>query len=239
MDFFPIIDVNTGEVLAIDFPPHRTGKNGALSAETTAEPSTYSFDDVKDRARIPPPTQSFDYLPELVLGPDGRSPLEMRNDIKPLSVIQPEGVGFTRNGNVLEWGKFKVHVGFHPREGIVLSTVSYKDDDLPGASKVNPTERPLFYRMSLAEMVVPYAEVAYPHYKKFAFDVGEYGLGYLANSLALGCDCLGSIEYMDGIFSKHDGSIETVKNAICIHEEDTGIMWKHTDYVSCFLAFVD
>lgn len=112
----------------------------------------------------------------------------------------------------------------------MLSTISYADDEAAGASKEQPKERPLFYRLSLSEMVVPYAETTSPHYRKFAFDVGEYGLGYLANSLSLGCDCLGSIQYLDGHFVKHDGSVETVKNAVCIHEEDTGLMWKHSDY---------
>lgn len=82
----------------------------------------------------------------------------------------------------------------------------------------------------LSLKVVPYSEPAHPHYRKFAFDVGEYGLGFLANSLALGCDCLGSIEYMDGFLAKHDGSVDTIKNAVCIHEEDAGLLWKHTDY---------
>ena len=123
-----------------------------------------------------------------------------------------------------------MHVGFHPREGLVLSTISYNDTEALGASAANPKERPLFYRLSLAEMVVPYAEPGFPHYKKFAFDVGEYGLGYLANSLSLGCDCLGSIEYMDGIVARHDGTAEVIPNAICLHEEDAGLLWKHTDY---------
>jgi Cu2+-containing amine oxidase len=35
------------------------------------------------------------------------------------------------------------------------------------------------------------------HSKKNAFDVGEYGIGRMANSLKLGCDCLGTIHYFD------------------------------------------
>ena len=34
-------------------------------------------------------------------------------------------------------------------------------------------------------------------WRKNAFDVGEYGFGALANSLELGCDCLGEIHYFD------------------------------------------
>lgn len=225
MDFVPILRMNGDrKLIAIDFPNHRTGKDGKLSGNgSTAPPKEASFEDPGLRDRIPPPLETFEYLPDF-------AKKDLRTDLKPIHVTQPEGVSFKRTGNILEWSNYKLHVGFHPREGIVLSTISYKDADRPGHSLASPEERPLFYRLSLAEMVVPYAEPTFPHYRKFAFDVGEYGLGFLANSLSLGCDCLGSIEYMDGLFARHDGSIETVKNAICIHEEDTGLMWKHTDY---------
>jgi len=52
----------------------------------------------------------------------------------------------------------------------------------------------------------------------------------MTNSLTLGCDCKGSIHYMDANFVGRDGSAETIKNAICIHEEDAGILFKHTDF---------
>jgi primary-amine oxidase len=52
----------------------------------------------------------------------------------------------------------------------------------------------------------------------------------MANSLSLGCDCKGSIHYLDAEFPATDGSIRTIKNAICIHEEDEGILFKHTDF---------
>ncbi len=34
----------------------------------------------------------------------------------------------------------------------------------------------------------------------------------------------------DGAYTAHDGSAVVVKNTICIHEEDAGLLWKHTDY---------
>ncbi|MGE4056821.1 MAG: tyramine oxidase, partial [Vicinamibacterales bacterium] len=60
------------------------------------------------------------------------------------------------------------------------------------------------------------------------FDAGEVGLGWTANSLALGCDCVGEITYLDGHFY-HGDSVHTIPHAICIHEEDAGTLWKHTD----------
>ena len=64
---------------------------------------------------------------------------------------------------------------------------------------------------------------------KNAFDVGEYGMGMCANSLRLGCDCVGHIEYLDAHLCDSRGRALTIENAICIHEEDFGILWKHTD----------
>lgn len=55
-----------------------------------------------------------------------------------------------------------------------------------------------------------------------AFDIGDYGLGFCANSLLLGCDCLGTIKYFDSILNTHDGEATIIKNAICLHEEDAG-----------------
>jgi primary-amine oxidase len=70
----------------------------------------------------------------------------------------------------------------------------------------------------------------HPHQRKHAFDLGEYGAGYMTNSLTLGCDCKGAIHYLDAEFPARDGSIKKIKNAICIHEEDAGILFKHNDF---------
>jgi primary-amine oxidase len=79
-------------------------------------------------------------------------------------------------------------------------------------------------------MVVPYGNPEHPHQRKHAFDLGEYGGGYMTNSLALGCDCKGAIHYMDASFVNRAGASTIIKNAICIHEEDAGILFKHTDF---------
>ena len=79
-------------------------------------------------------------------------------------------------------------------------------------------------------MVVPYGDPREQYYRKNAFDIGEYGIGMLANSLALGCDCLGAIRYFDAHLTDSRGEAVTIKNAVCLHEEDAGILWKHTDW---------
>lgn len=69
-----------------------------------------------------------------------------RNDIKPIHITQPEGVSFNINGREIEWQNWKFHVGFNYREGIVLNNITFNDKG---------NVRPIFYRMSLTEMVVP------------------------------------------------------------------------------------
>ena len=55
-------------------------------------------------------------------------------------------------------------------------------------------------------------------------------MGFSANPLTLGCDCLGEIHYFDGTVNDSAGNAVTIPNAICMHEEDFGISWKHTDF---------
>ena len=59
---------------------------------------------------------------------------------------------------------------------------------------------------------------------------GEYGIGSLTNSLTLGCDCLGEIHYFDAVMNDGRGQPFTIPNAVCMHEEDYGILWKHVDW---------
>ena len=52
----------------------------------------------------------------------------------------------------------------------------------------------------------------------------------MANSLKLGCDCVGTIHYFDAHMVNMAGEAETIENAVCMHEEDYGTLWKHTDW---------
>jgi primary-amine oxidase len=81
-------------------------------------------------------------------------------------------------------------------------------------------------------MVVPYGHPGGGHFRKNAFDVGEYGIGVLANSLTLGCDCLGAIRYFDAWLADSKGDPYCIESAVCLHEEDFGILWKHTDLMT-------
>ncbi|KAJ5368638.1 Peroxisomal primary amine oxidase [Penicillium cataractarum] len=167
--------------------------------------------------RTPVPLKEHNYLPEFI--GDGY----IHDRLKPIDITQPQGVSFKVRGNELSWANYKMHIGFNYREGIVISDVRSHD-------MYEDRERTLFNRISVVEMVVPYGCPEKPHHKKHAFDVGEYGTGLMTNSLKLGCDCKGAIHYMDGVMSTSNGEAAVVKNAICIHEEDNGLLYKHTDY---------
>ncbi|KAF5572242.1 peroxisomal amine oxidase copper-containing protein [Fusarium pseudocircinatum] len=167
-----------------------------------------------ERGKVPPICHNYrrDLLPRV----------SSSEHLKPVEVSQPEGVSFRLIGNQLSWAGISMHIGFNYREGIVLSDIRIQDE-------MEQKERTLFYRISLAEMVVPYGHPGFPFNRRHAFDVGEYGFGFTTNSLKLGCDCKGSIRYLDGIVPTSEGSTSTIKNAICIHEEDNGILFKHVE----------
>ncbi|MFO0844957.1 MAG: primary-amine oxidase [Gemmataceae bacterium] len=139
-----------------------------------------------------------------------------RADIKPLEITQPQGPSFSVEGRRVKWQNWDVVVGFNAREGLTLHHLRYAG-------------RSVLYRASLNEMVVPYGDPAPTQRRKNAFDVGEYGMGMCANSLRLGCDCLGHIHYFDADMVTSRGEPLKIDNAICMHEEDYGILWKHTD----------
>jgi primary-amine oxidase len=79
-------------------------------------------------------------------------------------------------------------------------------------------------------MNIPYADPRHPFHKKSAFDLGDVGAGLMANDLKLGCDCLGSIYYLSAVLSGDQGTPIDMPNVVCIHEQDAGIGWKHTNY---------
>src|SRR5215475_15755462 len=89
---------------------------------------------------------------------------------------------------ILSWQNWRLRLGFNYREGLVLHTVGFAD---------HGRLRPVAHRLSFAEMVVPYRDVTVDHFRRTAFDIGEWGLGVMTTSLELGCDCLGEITYLD------------------------------------------
>jgi len=127
--------------------------------------------------RPPPkiPKLSVNYHPNL-LSTNSYLQQEWRNErLRELNVVQPDGPSFAVDGNHVSWQGWTFRVGFNYREGLVLHDLKYQG-------------RNVVSRASLVEMAVPYGDPHPPFQRKCAFDVGDYGLGYCANSLELGCD---------------------------------------------------
>jgi primary-amine oxidase len=148
--------------------------------------------------------------------------VDLRDDLEPYVVLQPEGPSWEIEGNRLAWQKWNIRVGFNAREGLVLYDISYDDGD--------GGERTILNRASFPEVITSYNDPDPDHDWKTPFDVGEYGIGRLANSLTEGCDCLGYMHYWDGVLNDADGNPSVIENAICLHEEDHGLLWKHHDW---------
>lgn len=142
--------------------------------------------------------------------------MALRNDVKPLHITQPDGPSFILDGSELSWQKWRVRLSLHPIEGLVLHQLTYDG-------------RSVMYRGAMAEMAVPYGDPQGQHFWRNVFDEGEVGMGRTANSLILGCDCLGEIAYLSTPLAMSDGSVTVVPNTVCIHEEDVNALWRHFD----------
>jgi primary-amine oxidase len=161
---------------------------------------------------VPPPSQELD---ERATG--------TRTAPKRLAIAQPDGPSFTINGHEIRWQKWRFRYTMHPREGLILHTVGYEDGD---------RVRPILYRASLSEMVVPYGDSDKNWRWRAAFDVGEYNIGRSAGSLERNLDAPENATMLDATFANDAGQPETLSNAVAIYERDGGVLWKHYDMYS-------
>ena len=171
-------------------------------------------DRLLDLQVVPVPENHGNYTDPELTGP-------VRTTQKPIEITQPEGASFTVDaGNHVQWEKWSLDIGFDMREGLVLYNFAFNDKGV---------DRRILDRASIAEMVVPYGDPSPVRSWQNYFDTGEYLIGRLANSLELGCDCLGEIHYISPVVTDADGNAQTITNGICMHEEDASILSKHAD----------
>ncbi|ODQ65662.1 amine oxidase catalytic domain-containing protein [Nadsonia fulvescens var. elongata DSM 6958] len=139
----------------------------------------------------------------------------------------------TREGNpddllycvAISWQKWKFIVGFTTREGMVIHDVTYDG-------------RNFFYRLSISEMAVLYADSRPSPHRKMSFYFGDYAGGNYVNELNLGCDSLGTIKYFNDNVIDPTGNPVTKKNVMCMHKQDDDVGWKHTNYRTGAVAVV-
>ncbi len=144
----------------------------------------------------------------------------MRPATTPLVISQPNGPGFQIEDGEVHWQKWRFRYALHPREGVVLYTVGYED-----GGKV----RPVMYRGSLSEMVVPYGDPTAGWFFRNSFDVGELGLGVTASPLRPGIDCPANCSVYDAVVAEGSGEPRVIPGAVAIFERDGGVEWKHAD----------
>ncbi|AUT01058.1 tyramine oxidase [Nostoc sp. CENA543] len=140
---------------------------------------------------------------------------------KLLKILQPQGKTFQIKGNEITWQGWKFRYMMHPRSGLVLYQVTYKDGE---------NERPVLYRAGLSEMVVPYGDPNPAWSFRNAFDVGEYNLGLLANTMEIGKEVPENGVLLDAVFANEEGEPYTMPGVVGIYERDRGILWKHYEY---------
>lgn len=170
--------------------------------------------EVIDRGVVPVAAVSQDLSPE-ALGP-------ARPALPPLYVVQPEGVGYRRDGYAVAWDRWHFRFGMHPREGLVLRDARFLDAD---------GERPVLYRGSLSEMAVPYGDPTAGTWNwRAAFDVGEYGMGRLATALGRGVDVPHNAELLPAFTVDAEGTPQEMPDRVALYERDGGVAWRHYDW---------
>ncbi|HEX8868068.1 MAG TPA: primary-amine oxidase [Lentzea sp.] len=172
---------------------------------TTIDLTTATVLRVEDHGDVPVPAEHGRY-----------TGVPARTSLKPVEITQPEGPSFSVDGSEITWEGWRLRVGFNSREALTLHQLTFQD-------------RPVLYRASVAEMVVPYGDTSPSRFWISYFDAGEYQFGKNGNNLRNGCDCLGVIHYFPAWVASDHGEPVEIPQAICLHEEDDGIFWKHTD----------
>ena len=169
--------------------------------------------DVIDTGVIPLPREPANY--------DLDSIGEVRRPLKPVDVSSPRGNNFSVDGHVVTWQNWSFHFRVERRAGLVVSLAGFD-------------RRPVMYQGYLSEIYVPYMDPAVDMYFRTFMDVGEYGFGLLATSLAKGSDCQENAAYFPAVVQiMGDGKPATIENAVCLFERNDGNpAWRHSELIN-------
>jgi primary-amine oxidase len=166
---------------------------------------------VVDTGVVPVPERAYNFFDPARLGPPREAP-------RPLEVVQSRGPSFEIRGHEIRWQKWRFRFANQQREGLVLYQVGYED-----GGRV----RPILYRASIAEMLVPYAEPSEGWVWRASFDEGEYGLGAEANPLERGQQVPDNAVLLDSVFANEYGQGDTRPATVAVYERDGGLLWMH------------
>ncbi len=149
---------------------------------------------------------------------DLESVAPLRDMPPPLMVRQGTRPGYLHVGHQVWWQKWSFHARVDQREGLVISTVRYGDDEA----------RPVLYQGYLSEIFVPYMDPGFAWHARNFIDAGEFiGLG-LYQPLLPGKDCPREATYQDALNTDATGRPRVIANVLCIFERDSGDpAWRH------------
>ncbi|BAY65066.1 copper amine oxidase [Calothrix brevissima NIES-22] len=179
----------------------------------TVDLNTGKIDSFVDNGSVNFSKQNWNYDPQS-LG-------KLLSPPKLLKTLQPQGTSFQVKGNTISWQGWNFRYLMHPRSGLILYQVTYDDGE-----KI----RPVLYRASLSEMVVPYGYPDFTWAFRNAFDVGEYNFGSLATSMELGKDIPENGLLLNAVMANEQGEPYEMPKVIGIYERDNGLLWKHYEY---------
>ncbi|MEH1778761.1 MAG: primary-amine oxidase [Nostoc sp.] len=166
-----------------------------------------------DKGNVPFSKENWNY--------DIKSLGKLLSPLKALKILQPNGQSFQIKDSEISWQGWKFRYSMHPRNGLMLHQVAYNDGE---------NIRPVLYRASLSEMVVPYGDPEPTWSFRNAFDVGEYNLGLLANTMELGKEIPENGLLLNAVFANEQGEPYKIPGVIGIYERDNGMLWKHYEY---------
>jgi len=150
---------------------------------------------------------------------DKDSILDNQKGPNPVLVSQPQGSSIDITGHEIAWQNWRLRYGIDNREGLVIYNVRYVD---------NGKERPVMYKGSMPEMVVPYGAPSLLQAAYNFFDAGEYRLGQgIARSMSPGADAPENAAYMPATLHRESGVPYQLDRAVAIFEEYGGTLWRH------------
>jgi primary-amine oxidase len=158
-------------------------------------------------------------IPPVGAGPESL-PSASREGPKPFRIVQPQGATFEIRGQEVRWQSWRFRFALNGREGLILYTVGYED-----GGKL----RPVLYRGTCSEMVVPYGDPSPGWFFKNAFDAGEDSMGRYAAPLESQTDYPENAVTFDATLASEQGDYFTIPRAIALYERDGGLGWKHYD----------
>ena len=152
----------------------------------------------------------------------GRTGLPDRTGLRPLEIVQPEGPSFELAGNRVRWQGWSFRIGFTAREGLVLHTVAYEDG---GRGALDPA--PGLVLRDGGPVRRSGQRQAHPQPVRHRREPRRH-----ARQLAHARLRLPRRDPLPRRASSCGPTAEPalIPQAICLHEEDGGLLWKHWDF---------